>query len=188
MTDSLTQVRAPGFAPDRKSNLALYDLLATGMVPEILIRWGIRAMLAWKLVEHRCDDPELNREKTSCFVEALKRMPIALSVDAANQQHYEVPSEFFQHILGPAMKYSCCLWSEGSDLALAELDMLALTAARAEIADEQQILDLGCGWGSAQQAKRWWIYWRIFLLSCAELWGFDSGRQWIVSHYLFSKR
>lgn len=146
MTISVTNRRA--YAPDKKSSVLLYDLIATGMVPESLIRLGIRGMLVQKLAELRCDDSQMLIKRTARFAEELKQQPIAIAVDFANQQHYEVPTEFFQYILGPAMKYSCCLWTEAVDLKRAELAMLELTCKRAEIADGQNILDLGCGWGS----------------------------------------
>lgn len=75
--------------------------------------------------------------------------PIALRTDAANEQHYEVPAEFFRLVLGPRLKYSACLWEPGTEsLAAAEEAMLRLTCARAGIVDGMRVLDLGCGWGS----------------------------------------
>ena len=70
---------------------------------------------------------------------------------AAKEQHYEVPAAFFEQVLGPWRKYSSCLWPEDNPdftLADAELAMLELTCARAGLADRQDILDLGCGWGA----------------------------------------
>ncbi len=136
------------YANDKKSNMVLYDLLATGLVPEGLIRIGIREMLRQKLAELKVDDPAVIRQRTQRFAEELKSYPIAIETDSANTQHYEVPTELFDLILGPNMKYSCCLYEDGDDLESAEKRMLEVTCQRAQLEDGQHMLDLGCGWGS----------------------------------------
>src|SRR5262249_7773398 len=87
------------------------------------------------------------------FVAELRASPIAVHASAANAQHYEVPAEFFELVLGPRMKYSCGLWDDevrpqGRALQEAEDAMLALTCRRARLEDGHRILELGCGWGS----------------------------------------
>ena len=79
----------------------------------------------------------------------LRNGPVAVETRAANRQHYEVPTEFFQMVLGPRLKYSSAFWPNGDTaLAQAEDAMLELTARRAQLADGQQVLDLGSGWGA----------------------------------------
>jgi cyclopropane-fatty-acyl-phospholipid synthase len=83
------------------------------------------------------------------FVEQSRRGPIAVHTAAANQQHYEVPSEFYKLVLGPNLKYSSAYFAPGVDtLEAAERYMLDLTAKRARLEDGQRVLELGCGWGS----------------------------------------
>lgn len=83
------------------------------------------------------------------FVEELKSLPIAIETDAANEQHYEVPTEYFNLVLGHHRKYSCCLYSHPTTtLKEAEETMLELCCKRAQLEDGQEILELGCGWGS----------------------------------------
>ena len=83
------------------------------------------------------------------FAEAMRDYPIATHTDAANAQHYELPAAFFDLVLGPRRKYSCC-WYPSADTTLAEAEELALaqTCEHADLADGQTILELGCGWGS----------------------------------------
>ena len=123
--------------------------LERDLLPDWLIRFGIRRLLAARLREERPGGPEAQVERLMQFVEQLRRSPVAISTDVANAQHYEVPAEFFRHVLGPHMKYSCALWPDGVEhLAEAEAAMLDLTCRRARLADGQDLLELGCGWGS----------------------------------------
>ena len=78
-----------------------------------------------------------------------KRQPIAESTPSANKQHYEVPPAFFEKVLGSKLKYSCSLFNNNQkSLNDAETEMLETYIERAEIRSKQEILDLGCGWGS----------------------------------------
>lgn len=89
----------------------------------------------------------------SGFAAAMASYPIAEHADAANAQHYELPAEFFALTLGPRRKYSCCHYPQAaSTLAEAEDAALAETIAHAQLADGQDILELGCGWGSLSLA------------------------------------
>lgn len=129
--------------------MALEGLLERDVLPDGVLRFGIRRLLRQRLrAEHR-GNIEARSRALQRLVERLRRSPIAIETAAANQQHYEVPTRFFQLCLGKRLKYSSGLWSAGVDsLDAAEEAMLRLTCERARIADGQSILELGCGWGS----------------------------------------
>ena len=120
-------------------------VIDTGRVPDPLVRAGIRAACGARLRRERRRPPGFRED----FIGQLRSSPIAEQVGSANEQHYEVPPEFFRLVLGPRLKYSACLWPEGVEtLAQAEEAMLALTCERAAVVDGMTLLDLGCGWGS----------------------------------------
>lgn len=120
-----------------------------GWLPDLLVRRGIRRMCAACLEDESRGNCESSREALSAFIEAMQAGPIAPVPAKANQQHYELPAAFFTRVLGPHRKYSCCHWSDGiRTLAEAERSALEISCQRAELADGQEILELGCGWGS----------------------------------------
>jgi cyclopropane-fatty-acyl-phospholipid synthase len=137
-------------AQDRPEARFWYEpLLESGLVPDALIRAAIRKMLRERLREEHCGSEEANRKQLLSFVEEMRRSPIALRTDSANAQHYEVPAAFFERVLGPSLKYSSAYYAEGCrSLGEAEEAMLRLTCERAQLADGQDVLELGCGWGS----------------------------------------
>jgi cyclopropane-fatty-acyl-phospholipid synthase len=125
------------------------ELLAKGLLPDAVVRMGIRNLLAKKLRDETQSDAIAQGEALAAFVEELKSSPIAVKTAEANEQHYEVPTEFFRFVLGPRMKYSSGHWSrEDTTFAESEEEMLALSCERAELADGMDVLELGCGWGS----------------------------------------
>lgn len=123
--------------------------LERGLLPDLVIRFGIRRLLRDRLRQEGRGGAEAIQGRVSDLIEELRASPIAIETEAANAQHYEVPAGFYRHCLGPRLKYSSGLWKASvTDLAQAEEAMLHLTCERAEIADGQRILELGCGWGS----------------------------------------
>jgi cyclopropane-fatty-acyl-phospholipid synthase len=126
-----------------------FKLLESDTLPDLLIRAGIRRLLAARLRDEDKGDPEAQQAHFMRLVEQLRHSPVAIETQAANEQHYELPSEFFSSVLGRHLKYSSCYFDAGvTSLDDAEARMLALTCERARLADGDRILELGCGWGS----------------------------------------
>ena len=135
-------------AADARSAVSM-RLLERDLVPDVIIRGRIRSLLAQRLAEEDQGDPERQQQRLRALIAQLKTSPIAINTSDANSQHYEVPTEFYQHVLGPRLKYSSCYYDSPADpLGQAEERMLALTCERARLEDGQRILELGCGWGS----------------------------------------
>jgi cyclopropane-fatty-acyl-phospholipid synthase len=116
-------------------------IVDAGRLPDALLRTTIRGLLRARRAGLPTEQEEL--------AAALWTGPVTVAVDAANDQHYEVPSRVFELMLGPRLKYSAAWWPQGVEtLADAEERMLALTCRRAGIVDGMDVLELGCGWGS----------------------------------------
>jgi cyclopropane-fatty-acyl-phospholipid synthase len=129
--------------------MALDSLLAHNVLPDRVLRFGIRRLLRQRLREENRGGIEAQADALRALIQELRSSPIAIETAAANEQHYEVPTRFFQLCLGRRLKYSSGYWPEGiATLDEAEEAMLQLTCERARIADGQRILELGCGWGS----------------------------------------
>lgn len=136
-------------------------ILAKGIIPDFLLRRAVRRIINKRIKSQNKLDIEARFEYLKQFISELKSQPIAVETESANEQHYELPPEFFEKILGRNLKYSCCFWEDELSykklvkqndlidrLDRAEDKMLQLSAERAEIKNGQNILELGCGWGS----------------------------------------
>jgi cyclopropane-fatty-acyl-phospholipid synthase len=124
-------------------------LLERNLLPDFLIRAGIRRLLAQRLRDESRGGPEEIEKRKNDFTNMLKQSPVAIHTSEANEQHYEVPTAFYRFVLGPHMKYSSCRFTGGTKtLEEGEREMLEVTCQRARLADNQHILELGCGWGS----------------------------------------
>lgn len=124
-------------------------ILEKNLLPDYVIRFGIRRLLKQRLLKEQKSTLEEEKETLIKLVEYLKQSPIAVNTLDANEQHYELPTRFFQTVLGEHVKYSCGYWEKG-DVTLDESEkaMLQLTCERAGIQNGESILELGCGWGS----------------------------------------
>lgn len=122
------------------------NLLERGLLPDALVRRGIRNLCAQRLRDEIDRNEQLQH---ASFIDSMRQGPVAPVPDKANEQHYEVPAEFYEYCLGPHRKYSCGFWDEHTtDLCQAEQNALRLTCEHAGLYNGLDILELGCGWGS----------------------------------------
>ena len=129
--------------------MSTIELVERGLVPDAVVRHGIRRLCARRLDEEGYFDAGLADARFRALLEQLRHSPLAIETAAANEQHYELPTKFFELCLGKRLKYSSCFYPTGNEsLDEAEEAMLALYAERAQLVDGQDILELGCGWGS----------------------------------------
>ena len=127
----------------------LIDLAERGLVPDFLVRAGIRNLCKKRLKQCLTDDCEANAKLAEKYIDDSDASPMAVLTEKANQQHYEVPAEFYHYALGKNFKYSSCYYdSINNSLDQAEDRALALTCEHANLENGQDILELGCGWGS----------------------------------------
>jgi cyclopropane-fatty-acyl-phospholipid synthase len=127
-----------------------YDpLLERGLLPDALVRRKVRELLRERLEDERADDAQEALAREERLVEEMRSRSIDLAPAEANAQRHEGPPAFYELVLGAHRNSSCSLFSEGvTTLDAAEAAMLALTCERARLADGQNVLELGCGWGS----------------------------------------
>jgi cyclopropane-fatty-acyl-phospholipid synthase len=124
-------------------------LAEKSLLPDCIIRLGIRNLCEKRLLEISAGNCELGCKVEQAFISAMNIAPIALLPELANAQHYELPTKFFELCLGKHRKYSSCFWTQDTkDLDEAEANALKISCEHAELQDGQHILELGCGWGS----------------------------------------
>ena len=118
-----------------------------GWVPDSIVRSGIRSLCRQRMREIQIPEPQQSQHLDE-FVRNMGKAPVAPLVHKANEQHYEVPVAFFQQVLGAQLKYSSAFWDGVDTLDQAEVQALALSCEHADLKDGQEVLELGCGWGS----------------------------------------
>ena len=119
----------------------LLSIAELGLIPDVFIKTAVRFITKKRLNESGIHENKLN------VIKSISEGGIAEKTDDANEQHYEVPPEFFKYALGKNLKYSCSFFDKTDSLDEAEKSMLELYIERADIQEGHDILDLGCGWG-----------------------------------------
>lgn len=124
-------------------------LAESGCLPDWLVRVGIRRLIRRRLHDVAATNKNDLAANLKAMVGAMRQAPVAALPEKANQQHYEVPAEFYRNCLGGNFKYSCAYWPKDVvELDLAEIRALQQTCEHADLQNGMTILELGCGWGS----------------------------------------
>jgi cyclopropane-fatty-acyl-phospholipid synthase len=118
------------------------------LLPDQIARAGIRHLCKRRLNQEFFNNIERASERYQQVLNDLRSSQLAIDTDKANEQHYELPTAFFQAVLGPRLKYSASFFADGDNLADAENRSLKIYSERAKLNDGLHILELGCGWGS----------------------------------------
>jgi cyclopropane-fatty-acyl-phospholipid synthase len=63
-------------------------------------------------------------------------------------RHYDLGNDLYAAMLGPTMQYSCGYWKDAATLDEAQARKLDLICAKLRLADNETLLDIGCGWGT----------------------------------------
>jgi cyclopropane-fatty-acyl-phospholipid synthase len=125
------------------------DWSEQGLLPDTVIRHGVKRLLKKRIAALHIDDCEALADNKASFIQLMHDSEIAPLPFKANEQHYEVPTAFFLNVLGNHNKYSCCYWgADTTGLDAAEAEALRITCEHAGLDNGMDILELGCGWGS----------------------------------------
>lgn len=120
-----------------------------GRLPDSVVRFGMRNLIRKRRRQIRSGSLEQRSDQRAAFIDQACAGPVAEVPEKANEQHYEVPAELFVGSLGRHLKYSCCYWdAQTTTLDQAEANALQRTCSTADLIDGQNVLELGCGWGS----------------------------------------
>ncbi|WP_146534423.1 SAM-dependent methyltransferase [Rubripirellula reticaptiva] len=129
--------------------MSMIQLAEKRWLPDPVIRFGMRKLLRERLEQERLLAAGQYEHALDEFADRQRRSVVTIETHRANEQHYEVPADFFELVLGKRLKYSCGLWEKPTaSLDESEEAMLRLTCERAGIENGMRVLDLGCGWGS----------------------------------------
>ena len=155
-TNSALIRRAPMlFSPGRHARLpercplsltaAAIDIGERGPWPDPVLRTAVKMLVG--RTRRRLQTRDLSGERD--FARGMAEYPIAIDTREANDQHYELPPEFFSPCLVRSASIHVATTPQlAATLAQAEERALAETVDHAALADGQRILELGCGWGS----------------------------------------